>query len=78
MPHLVASSMLGWSLAQLLLLALVVLDMNGAGRVLTHAGDGGLAIVVLSFGLGVLLAIASTATALCLTEPVSAPVRRRP
>lgn len=78
MPKILASALLGWSTGQLLLFALLVFDLNGAGRVILGAPDADLALAVLSTGLGGLLAVAHTATVLCLGEPLSAPVRRKP
>jgi hypothetical protein len=77
MPKILASALLGWSLAQFLLFALLVFDVNGAGRVILDAADADLALALLSVCLGGLQAIAFTATALCLNEPLSGPARRR-
>ena len=78
MSQVLTPLLLGWSLAQLLLFWIVNLDVDGAGGVIMRAADARLALVMLSFSLGGLMAIACTATALCLMDPLSAPGQRRP
>lgn len=68
MRHFLAPLFLGWSMGQFMLFGWVV-GTGEVGALLLHSPDGGTALLMLSLTLGMLMAIASTATAASLSEP---------